>query len=227
VANASKEGDSEHIEEYLETLYNLSDNDKPIRTGDISRKLNIAPASVTEMVQRLAKKGYLEYERYRGVTFTPKGLELARRIARRHRLIEKFLVDVLNLDKDMVHGQACRMEHAINDDVEDALCRILNAPELCPDDQMPIPSCERGIGCEDCNPKESKSVSDLKKNKGSTISHIASEESGDITRLMDLGFKPGIEVFVRSVSDDSVHVELGKKHLLISKMDADSIKVHS
>ena len=123
------------IEDYLKAFYILSRNGKPVTTTDIAAHFKIAPSSVTEMLKKLAGKGYVKYSPYRGAHLTNKGFEVAEKTARKHRLLEKFLHDVLRIGKDKVHTEACEMEHALSDEAEESLCRFLNHPDKCPDDE--------------------------------------------------------------------------------------------
>ncbi|MEM4196300.1 MAG: metal-dependent transcriptional regulator, partial [Methanothermobacter sp.] len=82
---------SENIEEYLETIYRLSESSKNASTTKISKDMGIAPASVTQMLKKLDSEGYVKYSPYRGAVLTEKGYRIARRITRKHRLLERFL----------------------------------------------------------------------------------------------------------------------------------------
>lgn len=77
-------------EEYLEALYTLTQDGQTATTSAISKRLNVAPASVTEMLQKLADAGYVNYARYQGVTLTRTGHDMAEKMARRHRLLERL-----------------------------------------------------------------------------------------------------------------------------------------
>ena len=112
-------------QDYLKAVYGLSKNGDLVSTTEISHTLDVAPASVTEMLKKLAQEGYVKYSPYHGSTLTEKGLQEAQRVARKHRLLEKFLTDVLHIGKDKVHTQACQMEHALSDEAEESLCRLL------------------------------------------------------------------------------------------------------
>jgi DtxR family Mn-dependent transcriptional regulator len=148
---------TEQADEYLELLYKLTKNGEPARTTRIAKELGLAPASVTEMLQRLAKRGYVKYEPYKGATLTKKGRIEGKRLARRHRLLERFLHDVLKIGKDKVHEEACRLEHAISTETEEAICRHLKHPAECPDDGSPIPPCEKDVfTCMECLEEASK-----------------------------------------------------------------------
>ena len=101
-----------------------------VRTGDLAERLGVSPASATEMIQRLSGKGYIDYQRYKGAKLTQKGLEHGRMMKRRHRLAE-VLLDRIPFEGNM-HETACRLEHAIDDDLEVALTVLLGNPMLDP-----------------------------------------------------------------------------------------------
>lgn len=118
--------------EYLETMYEFYEQNAStrVRTGDLAERLGVSPASATEMVQRLSGKGFIDYQRYKGAKLTQKGLEHGRMMKRRHRLAE-VLLDRIPFDGNM-HETACRLEHAIDDDLEVALTVLLGNPKLDP-----------------------------------------------------------------------------------------------
>jgi DtxR family Mn-dependent transcriptional regulator len=116
--------ESERIEEYLEILYRMELNGERATTVNISEKLNVSPSSVTEMLQKLAERGYLNYTSYRGVELTEKGREIGKKILERHRLIEEFL-KFINVDEKKVHDLACKIEHVIDDDVYRGISELL------------------------------------------------------------------------------------------------------
>lgn len=111
---------TESTEEYLEAVYHLREQGKATTTMSIAKDLKVAPASVTEMLKKLATQGYLKYAPYRGVTLTQKGEKIGKRILRKHRVMEKFL-GTLGLPKSRIHKDACGLEHHIPDDLERAI----------------------------------------------------------------------------------------------------------
>lgn len=147
---------SNQTEEYLEVLYTLTENRKTAKTTAIAKKLKISPASVTEMIQKLSKEGYLEYKAYKGVILTEKGKKIGKKMTRKHRLLEKFLHEHLKIKKENVHKEACELEHGLSDASECAICKLLNQPERCPDDEKKIPDCEKEVLDEDCKIKIKK-----------------------------------------------------------------------
>lgn len=129
----------EFEDEYLETMYEFHEKEPLglVRTGDLAGRLNVSPASATEMVQRLASRGYLEYIPYKGVRLTEQGLQHGQKMKRRHRLAE-VLLDILPYEGD-AHETACRLEHAIDDDMEVALSRLIG-PQTTDPSGRPIPA---------------------------------------------------------------------------------------
>lgn len=141
---------SENIEEYLEVLYRNGSNGEQVSTTMLSKELEIAPGSVTQMLKKLESLGYIVYTPYKGATLTTEGMKIAQKITRKHRILEKFLTDVLKIKPENVHDQACEMEHTLSDEAEMALCKMLNNPDLCPDDHI-IPACNFDFkNCQEC-----------------------------------------------------------------------------
>lgn len=106
-------GSSSAVEDYLERILELINSKGYARVVDIAAALKISQASVTNMVQRLDAEGLLKYEKYRGLVLTPAGARLARKIARRHRLLTDFL-ELLGLDEQVIHHDVEGMEHHIS-----------------------------------------------------------------------------------------------------------------
>ena len=140
---------SERIKEfeemYLKTLYEfyVEDPQQPIRNSRIAEALGVSQAASSEMVQRLAGKGILYHIPYRGSTLTEAGVEAAARIKRRECLMEVFLIRMIDYKGD-VKAAACRLEHALTDDLESAIDRLLGYPESTPDGEI-IPTVSRHI----------------------------------------------------------------------------------
>ena len=141
---------SENIEEYLEVLYRNGSNKEQVSTTQLSKELGIAPGSVTQMLKKLEKLGYIDYTPYKGASLTDEGMKIAQKITRKHRILEKFLIDVLKIKEENVHEQACEMEHTLSDEAERALCAMLNNPDVCPDNNI-IPACNFDFdSCKQC-----------------------------------------------------------------------------
>ena len=191
---------SENIEEYLEVLYRNGSNGEQVSTTQLSKDLGIAPGSVTQMLKKLETLGYITYTPYKGATLTDEGMQIAQKIPRKHRILEKFLTDVLKIKGENVHEQACEMEHTLSDEAERALCNMLNNPDVCPDDNV-IPACNFDFGsCQECYSQKDfdqvinrsfnlLSISELNSSSEGTISFIRGNEE----LLEDIGAK-GIKI---------------------------------
>lgn len=128
----------ESNEEYLEAIYRLEREGPGVTNSALASELGVAPASVSGMLKKLATEGFIEHQARGGVALTRKGLETAVRVVRRNRLAEVFLTQILGLPWDEVYEEACRLEHAISDRVEQRLVEILHDPKFCPHGH-PIP----------------------------------------------------------------------------------------
>ncbi|HLE96603.1 MAG TPA: metal-dependent transcriptional regulator [Candidatus Thermoplasmatota archaeon] len=134
---------SENVEMYLETIYVLTEKGGRARNTDIARDWRVAPSSATEMVQRLAEKGYVRHEPYHGVELTPKGHRIAEGVVRKHRLLEVLLTREVGLGQAKASEYACEMEHTLPDEAEEWICGFLGHPRESPGGD-PIP---RGECC--------------------------------------------------------------------------------
>ena len=227
---------SENIEEYLEVLYRNGSNGEQVSTTQLSKDLGIAPGSVTQMLKKLEDLGYIVYTPYKGATLTEEGMRIAQKITRKHRILEKFLLDVLKVKEENVHEQACEMEHTLSDEAERALCTMLHHPDLCPDENV-IPACDFEFGsCQECFSQKDfdqvinrkfnlLSISELTGNTGGTISFIrgSSELLDDIT---DMGIKVGQHLefeYNTNIADDVYPVVIDDDELNIPVEMANNI----
>jgi len=128
----------ESTEEYLEAVYRLEREGPGVTTSALASELGVAPASVSGMLKKLATDGYIDHRARGEAKLTRKGLEVAVRVLRRHRLAECLLTDILGMPWEDVHAEACRLEHAISARVEERLIAVLGDPQACPHGH-PIP----------------------------------------------------------------------------------------
>jgi len=180
----------EFEDEYLEMLYEFHESDPGglVKTGVLAKRLGVSPASATEMVQRLSKRGFVSYTPYKGVLLTAFGLEHGQRLKRRHRLAEVMLERIPFVGD--AHATACRLEHAIDDDLEVALSKWLGHPETDPSGR-PIPPAA-GVVAERLAseaPNKERSAGDLAQGEGGTIVAMRQSEA-----LHDLGLAPGVRL---------------------------------
>lgn len=179
----------EFEDEYLETLYEFNERhpNQRVRNGDLAKYLGVSPASATEMIQRLAKNGYVDYVPYKGASLTEKGLEHGMMMKRRHRLAE-VLLTILPFEGD-VHETACRLEHAFNDDLEVCISLLLGNPETDPSGKE-IPPPNSRIEGRLKQGSNFVTLDRLEKSSSGTIALIMTSSS---TRglLQELGISPG------------------------------------
>jgi len=202
----------EFEDEYLETLYGYYENDQQamVRTGEIARALNVSPASATEMVQRLASKGFVDYIPYKGVSLTELGLSMGQQMKRRHRLAE-VLLDKLPFYGN-IHQTACRLEHAIDDDLEVALSLLLDKPNVDPSGREIPPARDEIASTIDNIASGLRPMSALPDNSEGEIRIMVLSESG-LSSLSDLGITIGTRVKKiegRWQTLEGVHLEMSE-----------------
>lgn len=228
----------EEVEEYIEAIFDIAGKDGIAKTTEVAKKLNNSPASVTEVFQSIAQRGLVQYEPYKGVYLTEKGYETAMKIKRKHRLLEVFLSDILHIDQDKVHDEACRMEHCISDQVGDAICKLLEAPARCPDGKLIYP-CQKGIAtCNECElsaktgdqgaqtKRKIVSITDLKPCQKGVIALLRGSKKA-IQRLSDLGLTPGTEITLvrKAPLGGPIELSVRRTALAVGKDIADNIFV--
>jgi DtxR family transcriptional regulator, Mn-dependent transcriptional regulator len=146
---------SESVDNYLKAIYSLSgDEQRRVGSSELAERLGVAPASITNMLQKLAgaSKPLLQYERGRGVKLSPAGRKRALEVVRHHRLIETFLFEVLGYPLEDLHDEAERLEHFISEQFEERVAIRLGHPTADPhghcipalDGTMPA---EHGYSC--------------------------------------------------------------------------------
>ena len=189
---------SASVEEYLEAIYDFNEKNELAKNQDLSEKLKVSPPSVTQMIQRLAQEGLVLYKPYKGTQLSGKGMALAQKVVRKHRLLEIFLHKTLKLPLEKVHEQACRMEHSLDDETASALCKALDKPEKCIDDD-PIPECSLDVqDCDECEEARSRhpehplitQLSNLKPDEKGKVKFIRGGKHSN-KRILDMGLTPG------------------------------------
>jgi DtxR family Mn-dependent transcriptional regulator len=132
------------VEEYLETIYELEEAGIVPMRARIVERLGVSAPSVSETVKRLEREGYLTLDASKAMVLTETGRKYATDMVRRHRLAERLLVDVLHVPWHQVHEEACRLEHAISDNLERHLVALLDDPGTCPHGN-PIPGSAHSV----------------------------------------------------------------------------------
>jgi len=128
---------SSNMEDYLEAISVLKKKDGVARVRDISRLLNVEPPSVASALNSLSKNGLVIHERYGYVDLTSEGEKLAEDVYRKHKMLIKFLEEVLNIDPKIAVEDACKMEHSISPETSRRLTKFIEFVETCPDRHRP------------------------------------------------------------------------------------------
>ena len=119
-------------EEYLQILFWLQEAGLPMTGANVARAMQLSPPTVHEMIGRLERDGYITRGADRAIAFTASGAQHAEGIVRRHRLIERFLTDILGVPWDEVHEEAERLEHAMSPVLEERMRAAIGDANTCP-----------------------------------------------------------------------------------------------
>ncbi|MBO6084262.1 MAG: metal-dependent transcriptional regulator [Candidatus Methanomethylophilaceae archaeon] len=187
---------SENREDYLINILRLTEGKGNVRTSQLASYMNVAPASVTEMLRVLADAGYVNYVKYQGVSLTPEGLAYARNIRRKHHVLERFLVEVLGIDHENAHEQACQMEHSISDESINRICRMIGTKV-----DHDCTTCDNP--CDAVTPIDVTAAS-MKPGDSGTVSHLKGLDGTTVKKLVSMGFIPGHELRLDSEDGDSL-----------------------
>ena len=209
----TEESLSATVEEYLETIYNMSAEDEVVIGARLAEKFNVSAPTVTEMLKRLVRDGYIEMDAKRQVTLTEEGNKAAEAVLRRHRLTERFLVDMLGMQWHQVHEEACRLEHFISGAVEDRVIASLNYPTTCPHGN-PIPGSVANARTylKDQGAVRLSTLTIHDKAIILLISEVVEDEEALILYLHDKGLTPGTQLAVLAKEDEKVSVDLQEEN---------------
>jgi DtxR family Mn-dependent transcriptional regulator len=172
---------------------------------DIAARLSVRAPSVTGMLKRLAEAGWIHYEARRGAQLTAKGVAQARRVIRRHRLVELFLTRVLGLDWSEVDAEADALEHAISPRLEEALAKHLGEPLEDPHGHL-IPTAAGDLTTRDLKP-----LDQFEAGQRVVIREAQDDNPERLRRWQSLGLTPGATVHFLSHQplDDLFHLQVG------------------
>lgn len=201
------------IQDYLKNIYELTENGATASTNALAKKLNIKPASVTGMVQKLAsaKPALVEYQKHQGVTLTRHGKRAALEVIRHHRLLEAWLVQTLGYSWDEVHEEAERLEHVISEDFERRIAAAMGDPLRDPHGEL-IPTADLTMPVDESTP-----LSSLRPKQTGTVLSIKSPETELLRHLEGLGLIPGaqVEVLEYSPFDHNLTIKVGRKSFVL------------
>ena len=206
---------TEAEEEYLQSIFWLQEAGLPMTAANLARAMQLSAPTVHEMVGRLERDGYVRRDASKRLEFTPEGLEHARGIVRRHRLIERFLTDVLGIPWDEVHEEAERLEHAMSPVLEERMLAAIGNAKTCP----------HGHPIEAGNRIEGVPLADVEVGAKVTIMRFENEAEDLLHYLKDVGVEPGRAGTLAAADDDDVTVDFDGDESTVTRSVAETVSV--
>lgn len=176
--------------ETLKSIYRLTKDGAGAHTGDLAEALKVSPATATAMIKRLAERQLVDHQPYHGVELTSPGRQIALGAIRRHRIVERFLSDMLGYAWNEADRLATSFEHELPQEVEDRLFTALDRPETCPHG-FPIP--EPAVA----DVIELPPLYALEPGDVATVAVPGSTDPEVVTFLDTLGLRPGVRVEIQ------------------------------
>ena len=210
---------SQEAEEYIEAIYKLQKRSGVAKTMELAEELQVVPGSITNTIAHLERHGLVEHKPYRGVRLTAEGEKIALSIIRKHRLAERLLTDILEVEWSDVHETACKLEHALTEDLLPLLEKRLGYPKFCPHGN-PIPTGKGEIGDVECCP-----LTDVKPNRTCTVVKIIDEKREKLLTLARKGIKPNTPVHIVRRNRTTIIVCTAGKEQTLSRREAANVWV--
>ncbi len=197
------------VQDYLKAIHSLGGAEGMVSPVDIASRLKVRAPSVTGMLKRLAEARLIQYEVGKGAQLTSNGVSQARRVIRRHRLVELFLTRVLGLDWSEVDAEADALEHAISPRLEQAIADYLHEPLEDPHGH-PIPSVSGDLAKRDLLP-----LHEYRPGQDVLIREVQDDNPERLRHWQSLGLKPGVVVRFLAYQplDDIYHLGVGERTL--------------
>ncbi len=209
-------------EDYLTAIYRNLDEAGEIKPNLLASKLEISNAAVTDMLRKLSRDGFVDYQKYKSIKLTAEGESYAKNMLRRHRIWEVFLHQTLGMPWDKVHDEAEKLEHSSSNDLINLLEQFLNYPKVDPHG-YPIPDKNGRI-------KKSKSViaiSELKENDSANVIRVNDDVKNLLSYMTKIGITLGKKITVKGKLeyDGSVLIKIDSKEINLSSKIASNIFV--
>ncbi len=201
---------SQAIEDYLKAIYTLAQRERPVTTTGLAAHLRVAPASVTNMIKRLARLRLVEHTPYHGVELTEAGEKVALEVIRHHRLLELYLSRHLGVSLDRVHSEADRLEHVISEDLEERIAVALGQPALDPHGD-PIPTREGSVAATTARPLTAAAPG-----QRGVIVRVSDRDEHVVRELAAAGLLPGVALEVIATGPGALDVRVEGRRQRIS-----------
>jgi DtxR family transcriptional regulator, Mn-dependent transcriptional regulator len=202
-------------EEYLQMILWLHEARLPMTGANLARAMQLSAPTVHEMVGRLERDGYITRAADKSISFTAEGQEHAETIVRRHRLIERFLTDVLKIPWDDVHEEAERLEHAMSPNLEARMMAAIGDAKTCP----------HGHPIEPGTRIEGVPLGDTEEGAAVTILRFENEAEDLLHLFMREGLEPGREGKVSSVDAEHITIDFGEQTATLTRSVAETVSV--
>jgi DtxR family Mn-dependent transcriptional regulator len=202
-------------EEYLQTIFWLQEAGLPMTGANVARAMQLSAPTVHEMVGRLERDGYITRASDKSISFTPEGLDHAEAVVRRHRLIERFLTDVLGIPWDDVHEEAERLEHAMSPKLEERMLAAIGDAKTCPHGH-PIEPGQRIAGVP---------LADVAPGAKITVLRFENEAEDLLHLFKDEGLEPGRQGTVAGSDGEQVTVDFGGTTGSVTRSVAETVSV--
>ncbi|MHC5053558.1 MAG: metal-dependent transcriptional regulator [Planctomycetota bacterium] len=210
---------SRESEEVLQALFSLDEEGKtPVPPADLVARARVGEAALGEAV----REG-LALERPEGVTFTDVGRKQGALLARRHRLAERLLEDVLRVGDSAVEPTACEVEHFLVEEVTDSICTLLGHPRVCPHGKPIPPGACCAAGTRRASPVV-EALSNLDTGDAGAVAYVHTSSPDRLDRLASFGLVPGTELSVHQTWPSTV-VRIGETELAFDRETAEDIFV--
>lgn len=212
---------SQSVEDYLKAVYGLLETGQPATKSVIAERLGVSPASVTNMIKRLADMELVQHAAYRGVTLTDSGMQAALEVVRHHRLLETYLREVMGYSWDQMHDEAERLEHHISEEFESKIDEMLGHPTHDPHGH-PIPSLTGKIEFP-----ATKKLSDADSGELVTVHHVGDSDADVLNYLEEIGLMPRTKLTVveKAPFDGPLTIEIDDRTEIIGNKVAGDIFV--
>jgi DtxR family Mn-dependent transcriptional regulator len=204
-------------EEYLQSMFWLEEAGLQITGANIARAMQLSPPTVHEMIGRLEEDGYVARSDDKSLRFTDDGREHARTIVRRHRLIERFLTDVLGVPWDEVHEEAERLEHAMSPVLEERMLAAIGDAQTCPHGH-PIVEGVREHGAL---------LADVATGAKVHVLRFENEAEELLHYLRDAGLQPGLDGTIEATGDEEVVLASADGRHTVSRSVAETVSVRA
>lgn len=209
------------VEDYLKAIFEIERERGKVATTVLAERLDVAPASVTGMIKKLAEMRLVAYEPYQGVALTESGHKIALEVIRHHRLVELYLSEALGVPWDQVHDEAEKWEHVLSEDLEDRIDAALGFPTTDPHG-APIPKRDGTMA-----PLAQQRLANMLPGQSAIIAEVSDHDSALLRQLGAMGLYPDTRVDVLDCIAGSMRIRTGERETDVDAAMAEYVFVRA